>query len=401
MILINTELLIVGGGPAGSFLAGEVNLSDVILLDKKKVNYGPVICGEMMPKAELLADYLPSELMNMIEYTLYKSIRRSVIVNNIKTLRILIRVKGELIDLGSINFPAYIVNKGLMISSIINDAINKGVKVSFSSTVTSCIRYEHGFKCKAVDNDGEHYIETHLLAGADGYPSVVRELANNPPFNPMDTAVATSQRAIGWSGSPDEAIVVMDPVLAPGGYAWVFPRGDGSSNVGLGIRGYDAWVRGINPINLHYEFLKVMNLKPIQKSVLLKTIPVGELGARIENNGAYLLGDAAGTVVSTNGAGINTAMVSGLILSKALREDLSYGAEMRRILGSFLSSVKKLRALADPILYDEYALTRLIRITPRETIKWIIKEAMLASTNPMLRISARIMLGLIKVKGRT
>ncbi|ABW01675.1 NAD(P)/FAD-dependent oxidoreductase [Caldivirga maquilingensis] len=401
MVSINTELLIIGGGPAGSFLASEVNLGDVTLLDKKKINYGPVVCGEMMPKAELLVDYLPSELMSMIEYTLYKSIRRSIIVNHIKTLRVLIRVKGTIIDLGSINFPAYIVNKGLMISRIINDAANKGVRVNFSSTVTGCIKHGDGFKCRVMDNDGEHYVETHLLAGADGYPSVVRELANNPPFNPMDTAVATSQRAMGWGGSLDEAVVIMDPILAPGGYAWVFPRGDGSSNVGLGIRGYDAWVKGINPVNLHSEFLKSLNLKPTQRSILLKTIPVGELGASIEGNGVYLLGDAAGTVVSTNGAGINTAMVSGLILAKVLKEGLSYGTEMRRVLGSFLSDVKRLRELADPMLYDEDALAKLTRIMPRETVKWVIKEAMLASVNPMLRIGARILLSLIKARGRT
>ncbi|WP_291764670.1 NAD(P)/FAD-dependent oxidoreductase [Caldivirga sp. UBA161] len=401
MIPISTELLIVGGGPAGSFLASETNLSDVTLLDKKKVNYGPVICGEMMPKAELLVDYLPSELMNMIEYTLYKSIKRSVIVNHIKALRILIRVKGIMVDLGSVNFPAYIVNKGLMISNIIDNAINRGVRVNFSSTVTGCIRHGGGFKCRVMDDNGERYVEASLLAGADGYSSIVGELTGNPPFNPMDTAVATSQRAIGWGGGYDEAIVVMDPILAPGGYAWIFPRGDGSSNVGLGVRGYDVWVRGINPVNLHYEFLKVMNLKPIQRSVLLKTIPVSELGARIDYKGAYLLGDAAGTVVSTNGAGINTAMVSGLILARVLKEDLSYSAEMRRVLGSFLSSVKRLRALADPILEDEYALAKLITIMPKETVKWVIKEAMLASMNPMLRIGARILLSLIKVKGRT
>ena len=401
MISINTELLIIGGGPAGSFLSSEVNISDVTLLDKKKVNYGPVICGEMMPKAELLADYLPSELMSMIEYTLHKSIRRSIIVNHIKTLRVLIRVKGTLIDLGSINFPAYIVNKGLMISRIINDAANRGIKVNFSSTVTGCIKHGNGFKCRVIDNDGEHYVETHLLAGADGYPSVVRELTNNPPFNPMDTAVATSQRAMGWGGGLDEAVVIMDPVLAPGGYAWVFPRGDGSSNVGLGIRGYDAWVRGINPVNLHNEFLKSLNLKPIQRSILLKTIPVGDLGTAIEGNGVYLLGDAAGTVVSTNGAGINTAMVSGLILAKTLKEELSYSTEMRRALGSFLSSVKRLRELADPMLYDEGALAKLTSIMPRETVKWVIKEAMLASMNPMLRIGARILLNIIKTRGHT
>ncbi|MGC9135620.1 FAD-dependent monooxygenase [Caldivirga sp.] len=400
MIPINIELLVIGGGPAGSFLSSEVNLSSVMLVDKKKINYGPVVCGEMMPKAELLVDYLPGELMGMIEYTLHKSIKRSIIVNHIKTLRILIRVKGTVVDLGSINFPAYIVNKGLMISSIIDDAANRGVRVNFSSTVTGCIRHGDGFKCKVIDNNGEHYVETQLVAGADGYPSVAMELTGSPRFNPMDTAVATSQRATGWGGDEEEAVVVVDPNLAPGGYAWVFPRGDGTSNVGLGIRGYDAWLRGINPVKLHYEFLKSLNLKPTQRSVLLKTIPVGELGKRIEANGVYLLGDAAGTVVSTNGAGINTAMVSGLLLAKALKGGLSYGVEMNKVLGSFLRDVKRLRELADPILESEDALGRLISVMPRETVKWIIKEAMLASVNPMLRIGARLLTGLIKVRGR-
>jgi len=128
----------------------------------------------------------------------------------------------------------------------------------------------------------------------------------------------------------------------------------------------------------------------------MKTIPVGELGISVEGGGAFLLGDAAGTVVSTNGAGINTAMVSGLILAKALRDGLNYTAEVRRVLGAFLSEVKRLRALADPILEDEGMLVRLTRLMPRETLRWVINEAMLASVNPMLRVMARLLLSLIR-----
>ncbi|MFP3195749.1 MAG: NAD(P)/FAD-dependent oxidoreductase, partial [Caldivirga sp.] len=134
--MVNVELLIVGGGPAGSFLSREVTLSEVTLVDKKRVNYGPVICGEMMPKAELLRGHIPDELMDLIEYTLHRSIRKEVVVNDIRRMRIMIRVNGEVIDLGTVSFPAYIVDKGLMIRRIIEEVDSRGVKVKFSSTVT-------------------------------------------------------------------------------------------------------------------------------------------------------------------------------------------------------------------------------------------------------------------------
>lgn len=59
------DLMIVGGagGPGGSFTALEAVRKEfnVTLIDKKSARYGPIVCGELLPSKDLLANYLPRE----------------------------------------------------------------------------------------------------------------------------------------------------------------------------------------------------------------------------------------------------------------------------------------------------------------------------------------------------
>ncbi|WP_054844704.1 FAD-dependent monooxygenase [Vulcanisaeta souniana] len=72
---VKTDALIIGGGPAGSYLTRYLVKNgfngDVMLIDKKHVIYAPVICGELLPTEDLLRPWInggaPRRITNNIK----------------------------------------------------------------------------------------------------------------------------------------------------------------------------------------------------------------------------------------------------------------------------------------------------------------------------------------------
>lgn len=366
------DLAIVGSGPAGSFAALEAVKAglDVVLIDKKSVRYGPIVCGELLPSKELLSKYIPRHLSDLLAYTLDSTLTDDVILNRIHRLNVVIG--GE--SIGAFSFDSLVIDKGAMIAHIIDEAENRGAKVMFSTTVTKC---EVGVRqrCMVKGRSGESIIEARRIIGADAYPSILSESVNATSFSPRDLIVATSQRALG-KFDEEEAIIIMDPKLAPGGYAWIFPRGDGSLNTGLGVRGDAAWSSGSDLLELHKRFTERFNLKPIQRGILSKTIPVGGL---IKASGeAYLVGDAVGSVIPTNGAGINPAMITSKLAVDAIREGGNYYSKLSEVFGSFMRKMTNYRRIADPFLYDYNLMKRLLKL-PRPMLRIAMRDAVMGS----------------------
>jgi len=367
------DLAIVGSGPAGSFAALEAVKAglDVVLIDKKSIRYGPIVCGELLPSKELLSKYIPRHLSDLLAYTLDSTLTNDVILNRIRRLNVVIGDES----IGTFPFDSLVIDKGAMIAHVIDEAENRGATVMFSATVTNC---EAGARqrCVVKGRGGESIIEARRIMGADAYPSILSKAANATNFSPRDLIVATSQRALG-KFDEEEAIIIMDPKLAPGGYAWIFPRGDGSLNTGLGVRGDAAWSGGNDLLELHRRFIERFNLKPIQRGVLSKTIPVGGL---INASGdAYLVGDAVGSVIPTNGAGINPAMITSKLAIDAIHNGSDYYMKLNEAFGPFMRKMTNYRRIADPFLYDHDLMKRLLKL-PRPMLRIAMRDAVMGST---------------------
>ncbi len=188
--------------------------------------------------------------------------------------------------------------------------------------------------------------------------------------------IATSARARGRYVE-DEAVIVMDPEIAPGGFAWVFPRGDGTHNIGVGVRNNVAWM-GNNPLNHHALFMRRYGLEGIQRSVLMKTLPVGGLLNRYGVANAYLIGDAVGSVIPTNGAGINPAMITAHLLGESLVHGSDYARLMDRLLKPLMDRMAMLRRIGDPLLMSRDAMETALKVS-RGFMANSIYEATLSS----------------------
>jgi len=108
--------------------------------------------------------------------------------------------------------------------------------------------------------------------------------------------------------------------IAPGGYAWVFPKGRGTANVGVGISPVTAKQSALEYLErfLDQRFPGAMRLERMVGGVPAKP------QERLVGNGLLLVGDAARVADPISGAGIINALASGTmagqIAAAALRE---------------------------------------------------------------------------------
>jgi digeranylgeranylglycerophospholipid reductase len=153
--------------------------------------------------------------------------------------------------------------------------------------------------------------------------------------------------------------------VAPGGYGWVFPRGDGSANIGLGVLGARSRA------GLASECLQVFARRRFPGATLTHVhcggVPVAQWTRPLVRGGAMLVGDAARQVDALSGGGINFAMMAGKLAGTAAaaacagasfqeRELQAYERAWRKGPGRTLSRVYALKqmviGLSDATLDD-------------------------------------------------
>ena len=100
----------------------------------------------------------------------------------------------------------------------------------------------------------------------------------------------------------------------PGGYGWVFPKGD-HANLGVG-----GWMSEGPLLRTHLDRLaKAHGVEPSAvESVRGHRLPMRELGAPAARGRVLLVGDAAGLVDPLSGDGMYEAFVSAKLASEAI-----------------------------------------------------------------------------------
>ena len=111
--------------------------------------------------------------------------------------------------------------------------------------------------------------------------------------------------------------------MAPGGYAWVFPKNEGA-NIGLGIQKSFSKGRSLNKYAT--EFIDKYDGKTDFKGA--GSLPMsGTIKTFVKGN-YVLVGDSAGMVLPSNGAGITIAMIGGRIAGQVISEHIKKGRSL-------------------------------------------------------------------------
>jgi digeranylgeranylglycerophospholipid reductase len=122
----------------------------------------------------------------------------------------------------------------------------------------------------------------------------------------------------------DDAVVFhVGSEVAPGGYLWVFPRGNGEANCGLGILG------SMSAPNKSREYLQKFIEKNYPGAVISHEhcggVPVGKWTSPLARAGVLLVGDAARQVSALTGAGIAYGCIAGRMAGEAAAAAIENG----------------------------------------------------------------------------
>jgi flavin-dependent dehydrogenase len=182
--------------------------------------------------------------------------------------------------------------------------------------------FRDGVKVTAVDEggvvaDGER-IDADAIVGADGVNGVsARSLGlggNREVGVALEGNVPFEKLGEGYRGA-----LVLEIGVAPGGYGWVFPKGD-HANVGIGGWGSEGpRLRGRLAELCAAHGIDVADLTDIRGYRL----PCRAAGSPLSCGRTLVVGDAAGLVDPLSGDGMYEAFLSGQLAAEAVLDVLA------------------------------------------------------------------------------
>jgi digeranylgeranylglycerophospholipid reductase len=294
------DIIVVGAGPAGSMAAWQAAQKGVkvLLLEKDREVGIPVRCAEGVAKKEL-------------EQLLGHATPPGWVSSEIRNFR-LFAPNGTAVYV-NINTTGYVLQRKVFDSALALKAVNAGALLATSAEVVDVLRSHgavEGVQVKITDQ--LLAVKSRIVIAADGVESRVARWAGIDSTIKMgDIETCVQYTLAGIEIDPDTCDFYFSRDFAPGGYAWVFPKGKQTANVGLGVSGYFS--RYKNP----EDYLKIFLDRYFPKgSILLKTVggvPVDRTMKEIVADGFMIVGDAAHQANPISGGGIVSGMIAGKI----------------------------------------------------------------------------------------
>ena len=309
------DVIVIGAGPAGSVAArfAAEGGASVLLIEKRQEIGDCIRCAEGVGTGDL---------------DKYLDIESRWIAAPIKGATIYVPdgtpIKMRPKDPESVY--GYILERKIFDRALAERAALAGVEV-YTKTAATGLIIENGrivgVKIKRLDVEKE--IRTNIVIGADGVESKVGRWAGiNTTLKPKDIETGVQYLMTNIDIDQDNVEFFMGNQYAPGGYVWIFPKGPGRANVGIGILGSKI-IDGGRPIDYLDKFVesRFPNGKIIEMN--FGGVPVSGGIDKIYDGGLMLVGDAGHLTDPITGGGIKHALWSGEIAGQVAAEAVKTG----------------------------------------------------------------------------
>jgi len=306
------DVIVVGAGPGGSIAARTAaEECDVLLLEKRQEIGSPVRCAEGVDKRELLKFIQPE---------------KKWIAGNAKSARIyapdgsMFELSGELLG-GEVG---YVLERKLFDRELAKSAARAGAHLMVRTRATGLIKEDDKVQGVKINRLGEDFeVRSRVVIGADGVESKVGRWAGiNTTVKLKDIESCSQYHMTNVDAAEDYCDFYLGS-HAPGGYAWVFPKGDMTANVGLGV--IASKLDGKRSIDYLNEFISKTFPEGQLLELVMGGVPVSDVLKTTIGDGVMIVGDAAHHAYPVSGGGILNAMkagkIAGDVATKAVRQN--------------------------------------------------------------------------------
>jgi geranylgeranyl reductase family protein len=324
------DLLVIGGGPAGSaaaYWAAEHGL-DVVFVERKA-----------FPRDKTCGDGLtPRAVHQLHDMGLADTLRRYHRVDGLRVL-----AHGRTLELPWPDHPTYpsygyVVRRCELDTFVAERAVAAGAVMRAHTEATGPIVRDGllvGATVRDLDHDTTEEIHARYVIVADGSNSRFgRALgAARDRSYPQGMAIR-GYYASALSDDPwiESALDVRDRNGSSlPGYGWVFPLGNGTINVGIGLLSTFRDYKSVNTTHLMQEWAATLPAHwgidpeaPLQPPTGGRLPMAGSVGPKVGPNW-LIAGDAAGSINPFNGEGIDYAYETGRLAATLVAEALLSG----------------------------------------------------------------------------
>jgi len=309
-------MVIIGAGPAGSMaaLTGARLGLEVLLVERDPVVGSPVRCAEGVDEKGLRRFFEPDPRWTAAEIDSYY----------------LVAPNGDEVKMSIMGLRGYILERAVFDRMIAQEAAKSGASVRTGVEATGLSEFSRGSRSVTLrDNSHEWEVRGRVVVAADGVESRAARWAGLDTHCSLHDMETCAQATLaGIEVDPRAFYLYFTREFAPGGYAWVFPKGHGVANVGLGISG--SFAKGKSPIDYLEGFIE---RRFPGASVVSRTVGGVQCSGGVEKicaDGLMVCGDAAHMANPLTGGGIINAMAAGEIAAETAAEALKKGGTDER-----------------------------------------------------------------------
>lgn len=333
------DVIVVGAGPAGltaARYAAGAGASVLVLEKDRDVGY-PVRCAEAVSHEGLVQFIEPDPKWISATVTKFR----------------LVAPNGKAV-VPRLDGTGYVLERRIFDYELAKIAARCGVEIVTRAYAYGLLKTEKGVVgVRVLVKDRKYEVRASVVIAADGVESRVGKWAGIDTTCSIGDMESCAQVTIGGIEREDDTLdLFFGDAVAPGGYLWVFPKGNGCANVGLGLSVERAKKK--SAVRYLEEFLERRYPSAAILTRIAGGVPCAQTLPMIVKDGVMLVGDAAHQVNPVSGGGIISGMIGGMIAGEVA------GASVRS---------------RDPSVLAEYPARWHKRLGWRHGVFYSIKEA--------------------------
>ena len=293
------DVIVVGAGPAGSYIAYELaSLGHDVAVFEEKSALGLDVC---------CTGIISTECFQSLD------LGTDVILTKLNSARFF-SPSGRCLRLQTEKIQAYVVNRFLLDKAIASKAQSRGAQYFFSSPVIDIIPEEDSIQAETLCLGARERFSARAVVLANGFrPKLPRKLG----LGKIKSFLVGAQAEVEVKNA-DEFEIYFSQEIAPGAFAWLVPTSINKAYVGL-LATSQAKLYLQKFLNNLFSQGKITSR---EVEIRQKAIPLGTL-ARSYGDRILVIGDAAGQVKPTTGGGIYFGHLGARIAAGVLDEALS------------------------------------------------------------------------------